>query len=175
MKLKISLIKVIIPILIVLCVIAAAILISTSKGHYQAVTHIGNDMAPTISKDETIFITNQIENIKRGDIVVFKYPGDQKQSFIKRVVGLPGEVISIREGRVYIDQKLLEENYVDSKLNTSTRIMSDLTIPPRTYYVLGDNRDHSNDFASLGTALGRPDLRPGYVQVTNHFHFISSR
>ena len=145
MKLKISLIKVIIPILIILCVVATAIFIRTSKRHYQAVTHIGKDMEPTISKDETVFITNQIENIKRGDIVLFKYPGDQKQSFIKRVVGLPGEVISIREGRVYIDQKPLEENYLDSKLNTSTRIMSDLTIPPRTYYVLGDNRDHSND------------------------------
>jgi signal peptidase I len=145
MKLKISLIKIIIPILIILCVVAAAIFISTSKRHYQSVTHKSNDMEPTISKDETVFVTDQIENIKRGDIVVFKYPRDQKQSFIKRVVGLPGEVISIREGRVYIDQKLLEENYLDSKLNTSTRIMSDLTIPPRTYYVLGDNRDHSND------------------------------
>ena len=145
MKLKMSLIKVTILILIILCVVATAILISTSRRHYQAVTHLGNDMEPTISKDETVYITNQIGNIKRGDIVVFKYPGDQKQSFIKRVVGLPGEVISIREGRVYIDQKLLEENYLDSKLNTSTRSMSDLTIPPRTYYVLGDNRDHSND------------------------------
>jgi len=145
MKLKISLIKVIIPILVILCVVATVIFIRTSKPHYQGVTHLSNDMEPTISKDETVYITNQVENIKRGDIVVFKYPRDQKQTFIKRVVGLPGEVIAIREGRVYIDQKLLEENYLDSKLNTSTRIMSDLTIPPRTYYVLGDNRDHSND------------------------------
>jgi signal peptidase I len=145
MKLKISLIKVIIPILIILCVVATAILIGTSKRRYQAVKHMGIDMEPTISKNETVFITKEIENIKRGDIVVFKYPADQKQSFIKRVVGLPGEVVSIREGRVYIDQKQLEENYLDSKRNTSTRTLSDRTIPPRTYYVLGDNRDNSND------------------------------
>jgi len=145
MKLKVSPIKIVIPILIILCIVAAAILISTSKRHYQAVTHIGADMEPTISVNETVFISDQIENIKRGDIVVFKYPGDQKQRFIKRVVGLPGEVISIREGRVYIDQKLLEESYLDSKLNTSKLIREDRTIPPRTYYVLGDNRDNSND------------------------------
>ena len=95
--------------------------------------------------NETLIIDNRVENIRRGDLVLFKYPGDQKQRFIKRVVGLPGEVISIRERRVFVGQQLLEESYVDGKLNTATRNMADRTIPPQMYFVLGDNRDHSND------------------------------
>lgn len=145
MKFTVSRVTAVVLILLVVCIVAAVTLISTTEWNFHLVTYKSQDMEPTITKNETIIITNRIENIRRGDIVIFKYPGDQSQRYIKRVIGLPGEIISIREGRVYIDQKLVEENYLDSKLNTSTRMLSDLTIAPRTYYVLGDNRDHSND------------------------------
>ena len=90
-------------------------------------------------------ISRSSENIQRRDIVVFRYPGDQSQVFVKRVVGLPGEVVAIHEGRVFIDQKPIEESYLNGKLNSLSRTFSEYRVPPQSYYVLGDNRDASND------------------------------
>jgi hypothetical protein len=75
MKFKISLIKVIIPILVILCVVATVILIRTSKPHYQGVTHLSNDMEPTISKDETVYITNQVEILNAETLLSSSIPG----------------------------------------------------------------------------------------------------
>jgi signal peptidase I len=150
MKLTLSRTKIVLLILIVACIVGAAVLIGVTKRNYHLTTYKSQDMEPTIGVNETLIIDNRVENIRRGDLVLFKYPADQKQRFIKRVVGLPGEVISIRERRVFVGQQLLEESYVDSKLNTFTRNMADLTIPPHKYFVLGDNRDHSNDSRMWG-------------------------
>jgi signal peptidase I len=145
MKLAQRRVTAVVLILLVACIVAAVILISTTGWNFHVVTYKSQDMKPTIGMNETIIITTRPGNIRRGDLVIFKYPADQSQRFIKRVVGLPGEVISIQKGRVFVGQKPLEEDYLDGKLNTANRSMSDYTIPPETYYVLGDNRDASND------------------------------
>src|SRR5579864_6392492 len=82
---------------------------------YQPVKVEGTSMAPLISDQERIFINKLVykfEPISRGDVVVFWYPNDRTKSFIKRVVGLPGETVEIRQGRVYVDDKALEEPYI---------------------------------------------------------------
>lgn len=102
--------------------------------------------------------------VKRGDVVIFKYPEDPSRDFIKRVVGLPGEEITIRGKTVYIDSKPLEETYtmfirdregegqdIPASLLDETRgdvIRDDYgpaVVPPGKLFVLGDNRDNSKD------------------------------
>src|SRR5689334_20741688 len=81
---------------------------------YQPVKVEGTSMAPLLSDQERIFINKFVyhfEPIGRGDVVVFWYPLDRTKSFIKRVVGLPGDEVEIRRGRVYINGKNLEERY----------------------------------------------------------------
>jgi signal peptidase I len=79
---------------------------------YQPVKVEGTSMVPAISDQERIFINKFVyhfEPIRRGDVVVFWYPLDPSKSFIKRVVGLPGETVAIRDGRVYVDGREMRE------------------------------------------------------------------
>src|ERR1700690_2814794 len=82
---------------------------------YQPVKVEGTSMAPLLSDQERIFINKfvyRFEPIDRGDVVVFWYPLDRSKSFIKRVIGLPGETVEIRTGHLYVDSKELQEPYV---------------------------------------------------------------
>src|SRR2546422_7766710 len=82
---------------------------------YQPVQVEGTSMMPRLENHERIFINKfvyRFEPIKRGDIVVFQYPLDTSKSYIKRVVGLPGEFVGVRDGRVYVNGAPLKEPYV---------------------------------------------------------------
>lgn len=124
---------------------------------YQPVKVEGTSMAPLLSDQERIFINKFVyhfEPIERGDVVVFWYPLDRSKSFIKRVVGLPGETVAIRSGKVYINGTELAEQYVPkSYLDDSN--YGPLTIPPNEYFVMGDHRDSSNDSRVFGPVQRR--------------------
>src|SRR5438034_3916153 len=82
---------------------------------YQPVQVEGTSMMPRLENHERIFINKfvyRFEAIKRGDIVVFQYPLDTSKSYIKRVVGLPGEFVGVRDGRAYVDATPPREPYV---------------------------------------------------------------
>jgi signal peptidase I len=119
---------------------------------YQPVKVEGTSMAPLISDQERIFINKLVyrfEAISRGDVVVFWYPNDRTKSFIKRVVGLPGETVEIRQGRVYVNEKLIEEPYIlPAYLDSNS--FGPFRIPLRQYFVMGDHRDSSNDSRMFG-------------------------
>ncbi len=114
---------------------------------YQPVQVEGTSMMPRLTNHERIFINKFVyhfEPIQRGDIVVFYYPLDPSKSYIKRVVGLPGELVSIRDGRVYVNGKALREPYlVPGALDQQS--YPPVTVEPDHYYVLGDHRESSND------------------------------
>ena len=119
---------------------------------YQPVKVEGTSMQPELLDQERIFVNKFVyhfEEIHRGDIVVFWYPKDPSKSFIKRVVGVPGDLVAIRDGQVYINGELLQERYVP-------RGYQDFDSYPPTrvkdghYYVLGDHRNASNDSRSWG-------------------------
>jgi signal peptidase I len=124
---------------------------------YQPVKVEGTSMAPLLSDQERIFINKfvyRFEPIERGDVVVFWYPLDKSKSFIKRVIGLPGETIELRGGRLYVNGKEQREIYIPpSYLDGSS--YGPITIPTDNYFVMGDHRDSSNDSRVFGP-VGRP-------------------
>lgn len=101
--------------------------------------------------------------IKRGDIVAFKPPQDPNVPFIKRVIGLPGETIDIRNKKVFINGRRIEEpyQYLDEGAGQMATMFSPrdtygpLVIPPASYFMMGDNRDNSNDSRYWGPVLGK--------------------
>jgi signal peptidase I len=103
------------------------------------------------SLERTLF---PIRDVKRLDIVVFKFPEEPEKDYIKRVIGLPGETIEIRARQVYIDGRPLDESYKVHRNLRVTNIDQDdypaTRIPDNSYFCMGDNRDNSRDSRSWG-------------------------
>jgi signal peptidase I len=99
-----------------------------------------------------------LREIRRGDIIVFRYPLDPETDFVKRVIGLPGDTVEIRSKVVYINGKPLDEPYVIHKdarvfpaMSISRDHMQPYTVPGGQYWAMGDNRDYSSDSRYWGT------------------------
>jgi signal peptidase I len=119
----------------------------------QPVRVEGTSMLPHLHDGERIFVNKFIyrfDRIERGDIVVFWYPNDPDKSFIKRVIGLPGETVSIHEGVVHINGQPLDENYIESRYHGRLETMAPKFVQNHYYFVMGDNRDSSNDSRQWG-------------------------
>jgi len=105
--------------------------------------------APTVSSIEQAVLP--VREVHRGDIVVFKYPEEPERDFIKRVIGLPGETLEIRRGQVHIDGAPIEEPYLSEDEVVLHGAVDDqpefgpISVPEGHYFVLGDNRDNSQD------------------------------
>ncbi len=84
---------------------------------------------------------------RRGDVIVFEYPLDISRDFIKRVIGLPGETVEVKAGKVYVDNKLLPEPFGP---NPSMRTSPPVKVGPNQVFVMGDNRDNSSDSRTWG-------------------------
>jgi signal peptidase I len=132
--------------------IALALLVAVFVYLYRPVRIEGSSMAPLLSDQERIFINEFIyhfEPIARGDVIVFWYPLDRSKSFIKRVVGLPGDTVEIRGGRLFINGRRVKEPYVPASFLDSSNF-GPIRVPPGEYFVLGDHRDSSNDSRVFG-------------------------
>jgi signal peptidase I len=119
---------------------------------YQPVKVEGTSMAPLLSDQERIFINKfvyRFEDIHRGDVVVFWYPLDRSKSFIKRVIGLPGETVDIRHGLLYVNGQLVPEPYVPPQY-TDVTDFGPVKVPKDSYFVMGDHRISSNDSRVFG-------------------------
>ncbi|MCC6367914.1 MAG: signal peptidase I [Bryobacterales bacterium] len=121
---------------------------------YQPVKVEGTSMMPSLVDQERIFINKfvykfGIGDIQRGDMIVFHFPADPSKSYIKRVIGLPGDTIAVEDGVVYVNGKRLDETYVPDEYRDRQSIPL-LRVPPEHYYVLGDHRTSSNDSRAWG-------------------------
>lgn len=87
---------------------------------------------------------------RRGDVVVFEYPRDTSRDFIKRVVGLPGETVQVRNNQVLINSVPLEEPYLPDSANRQMGNMSPVKVPQDAVFVMGDNRGNSSDSRNWG-------------------------
>ena len=119
---------------------------------YQPVKVEGTSMLPGLQDQERIFINKfvyRFESVARGDVVVFRYPRDPAKSYIKRVIGVPGDHILIERGRVYVNGRHLTEDYVPRDF-VDGRSYPELVVSDHSYYVLGDHRSMSNDSREFG-------------------------
>ncbi len=125
----------------------------------QPVVVDGESMVPELHEGERLLVNKLIYynmesfewgHIERGDIVVFWYPQDPDKSFVKRVIGLPGELVEIRQGKVFINGRRLKEPYLSADRNRSTLNYSGKRVDDHYYFVMGDNRDNSLDSRTWG-------------------------
>jgi len=110
----------------------------------------GDSMEPTLVSGEYVVVNRlsyRLGHPQRGDIIVFHFPRDPKEEYIKRVIGLPGDEVNVMNGLVYVNGQSLDENYLDVKMNYS----GSWTVPTGQLFVLGDNRNNSSDSHDWGT------------------------
>lgn len=124
---------------------------------------------PTNSMEDTIMVDDKIVGIrlaylfsepKRGDIIIFQYPDNPVEDYVKRVIGLPGETVSFSDNKVFINGVELKEDYIDGK-PTEPGEITEFVVPEGHYFMLGDNRTSSwdsrfwvNPFVSEDTIRG---------------------
>jgi signal peptidase I len=116
---------------------------------------IPNDsMKPTLVTGDRLFVNLHYylnNKPKRGDVIVFRFPKDKKKDYLKRIVGLPNEEIRINEGQVFINNKILKQNYVLFEGDLLEKNMDTLRVPSEHIFVMGDNRNNSYDSRMFGT------------------------
>jgi signal peptidase I len=122
---------------------------------YQPVKVEGTSMTPSLVNEERIFINKFVyrfglSDIVRGDTIVFWAPEDPSRSYIKRVIGVPGDAVEIVDGTVILNGKRLEEPYLID-VNRDRMSMPRRVVEAGHYFVLGDHRNSSNDSRSWGT------------------------
>lgn len=136
-------------------IIAAAIIIPIRYFLIQPFIVKGASMEPTYSDSDYLIIdqvTYEFREIERGEVVVFRPPNGASQFYIKRVIGLPGETVEIKDGKIYIYNSEfpngidLEEDYIEEYTEGRDRV----TLGLDEYYLLGDNRDASLDSRKFG-------------------------
>lgn len=133
-----------------------------------------NARIPSESMQNTIMVGDQIfgnrlaykkADPQRYDIIIFRYPDDESQLFIKRIIGLPGETVNIVDGKVYVEGQdaPLEDRFIPEAMEGS---FGPYLVPENSYFVLGDNRNHSldsrfwqNTFVTRDEILGKAELR----------------
>ncbi len=136
---------------IVETVVLALLIFSLIRVVIQNFRIEGYSMEPNLHQGQYLIVNKAVyrwlRDPQRGDIVVFEYPRAPDRDFIKRVIGLPGETIEVRDGSVYINGVPLDEPYLSKPTHGN---VAQRTLGPGEYFVLGDNRDNSSDSRSWG-------------------------
>lgn len=137
-------------------IIATLIVLPIRYFLFQPFIVKGDSMVPNFHDGNYLIVDEISYNFsqpQRGDVIVFKYPKDTTQRFIKRVIGLPGETVDITGGKITISKGsssfILDEKYLPSNFETLGGVKT--TVGPNEYFVLGDNRDYSYDSRIWGT------------------------
>ncbi len=120
----------------------------------QPVVVEGTSMLPTIHDGERLVVNKLVYykfqsvtwgHLERGDVVVFWYPKDPDKSYVKRVIGLPGDTVEMRNGIVYVNEQVMHEFYLDANYNQASANLERQKVDEHYYFVMGDNRDNSSD------------------------------
>ena len=134
--------------LVVSIVVSAFIIIFL----YQPVRVEGTSMLPMLEDQDRLFINKlayRVGDIQRGDVVVFLYPHDHEKSYIKRVIALPGDMLRIDHGVVFVNGKEIAEPYVPKQFEDD-RSQPEMVIRAHEYFVMGDHRSISSDSREFG-------------------------
>ena len=115
----------------------------------QQVSTVGDSMKPALQNGDVVLVNRVVYNAttpKRGDVIVFKPKGnDNIHYYMKRVIGLPGETIEIKDNNIYIDGEILEEKYETTEIEDMGYLTEEMVLDEDEYFVLGDDRGNSED------------------------------
>jgi signal peptidase I len=109
----------------------------------------GSSMVPTLTDGQFVMVSRlsyKLGDSNHGDVVVFHYPRDPEQEYIKRIIGLPGDTVEMMGGHVYVNDQIIEEPYIAADARTTNK----WEIPSDHVFVLGDNRNNSQDSRNFG-------------------------
>lgn len=149
-----------------LIVVAVSFLIVTFVGQRTKVQ--GRSMETTLSDGDNLIvdkISYRFRDPKRFEIIVFPYQYQENTYYIKRIIGLPGETIQIKDGYIYINGELLEEEYGAEVMNQSGIAADPIELGEDEYFVLGDNRNHSADSRDPSVGVLKRDQLMGRAFV----------
>lgn len=135
----------------------------------QRTVVVGQSMYSTLEDGDQLIVDKlsyRFRKPERFEVIVFRYLYQENTYYIKRVIGLPGETVQIMDGKIYIDGKLLEEDFGYETIHDGKRAENPITLGPDEYFVLGDNRNGSSDSrdpavgnVSRGQIIGRAFVR----------------
>lgn len=152
-----------------LIVLAIALFIVTFIGQRTIVD--GPSMENTLFDKENLIVdkvTYRFKDPKRFDVIVFPFKQQKRTYYIKRIIGLPGETVYIDEnGNIFINDKLLEEDYGKEVIEYAGRASTPITLGEDEYFVMGDNRNNSSDsrFESVGNIKKKDILGRAWLRV----------
>jgi signal peptidase I len=133
------------------CIFAAVLSLVIITFIVQAFYIPSGSMEPTLMVNDRILVAKflyRIEPVQRGDVIVFRYPLNPQRDFVKRVIGLPGDHVQLKEGVVYVDGRRVSEKGYTIKPDFAN--YGPVTVPLHEYFVLGDNRNNSEDSRFFG-------------------------
>lgn len=145
----------------------------------EKTTMLGESMETTLKDQDKIIINKfayKLAKPKRFDVIVFKQTNKEHSYYnIKRIIGLPGETIQIVDGKIYINGNILEEPFVTEPIHNSGLAAEELKLDDNEYFVLGDNRNNSEDsrFANIGNILLDDIVGKAWIR-TNDFDFVNN-
>ena len=148
----------------ILFVLVVFISCFTGLGCISNAVFEGSSMEPTLKNGDKILVNSNFGELNRNDIILFKYPEDERRIYVKRIIALPNESIEIREGRVFINAEELEEPFIEQTYNLVKKDMEKIRVPDNHYFVMGDSRDYSSDSRYWGTV--RKELILGKYWMT---------
>ena len=148
--------------------LAAVYVLITYVGQRTEVS--GHSMEPTLQHGDNLIvdkISYRFSDPRRYDIIVFPYHYKDRTYYIKRVIGLPGETVQIREGKIYIDGNELIEHFGEEKIEQAALASEPITLGEDEYFVLGDNRNASEDsrFPDVGTIKRKEIIGRAWIRI----------
>jgi signal peptidase I len=145
----------------------------------EKTTMLGVSMETTLKDQDKIIINKfayKLSKPKRFDVIIFKQTNKEHSYYnIKRIIGLPGEKIRIVSGYIYIDGKLIDEPFVTEPIKNGGLAEEEILLDKNEYFVLGDNRNNSEDsrFANIGNILFDDIIGKAWIR-SNNFTFVSN-
>jgi signal peptidase I len=150
---------------VVTTIIVAVVIFLVLQATIQSFVVIGSSMRPNFEPRQRLLVSKvayRFGEPQRGEVIVFRPPNNKDIDYIKRVIALPGDKIEIKEGTVYINNVALDEPYI-KKPTTDT--LRPTEIPEDEYFVLGDNRNNSNDSYDWGTVPRQNIVGKAWISV----------
>jgi len=129
----------------VIIIVLALIIFFAARATIQTFVVVMTSMEPSFHEGQRLVVNKAVYYFgepERGDVVIFRAPSGRQEDFIKRVIGIPGDTVEVKDSAVYVNDVKIDEPYVESPPNYT---VGKRKVPEDNYFVLGDNRNHSND------------------------------